>query len=246
MNNRDHQNPDDFVTQNGSAKSEIVNKIARIVRREGLDYDDWRYVSKRVREKCELRPKKKPVKLPRIMTAAGFRKFFQEVDRSGDAQHALMMRLLFYTATRVSELCSIRIDDIDLENNKINIVQGKGSKDRVVLFDKSFAVALRTHISSNPKNRFLFQTRRRNKFTTRRVQQIVKLYSERAELEVTPHTLRHQSLTLMTKAGMSDAEIQLLSGHAQRNTLQIYQHLAVDGQVAENYQEAMNRSGLDR
>ena len=47
-------------TQNGKAKSKIVAQVARIVRKEGLDYDGWRYVSKKVRQSCDLRPAKKP------------------------------------------------------------------------------------------------------------------------------------------------------------------------------------------
>ena len=97
------------VTQNGKAKSEIVAQIARIVRKHGLDYDDWRYVSKRVRQKCELRPAKRGKKLPRVLTADDFRRFYRAVDQADDVQHSLMLRLLFFTGVRVSELCNIRL-----------------------------------------------------------------------------------------------------------------------------------------
>jgi integrase/recombinase XerD len=116
------------------------------------------------------------------------RKFYEVVDKADDVQHALMLRLLFYTGVRVSELCGIQIADLDLENCKIRINQGKGSKDRYVLFGKSFATALRTHIAAHPSNRWLFQTRRNSKYTTRRVQQIVKLSAEKAGVQATPHT----------------------------------------------------------
>ena len=55
-----------------------------------------------------------------------------------------MLRLLFYTAVRVSEVASIRIEDIDLEGCKIFIDQGKGAKDRYILFPESFRLTLRT------------------------------------------------------------------------------------------------------
>ena len=186
----------------------------------------------------------KPKRLPRILTAEEFRRFFRAVDQGGDAQHALMMRLLFFTGVRVSELCSIKVENVDLENCKINVIEGKGKKDRVVLFDQTFAVALRTHIAGHPRNRHLFQSKRHSGYTTRRVQQIVKQYAQLAEVKATPHVFRHQALTLLTKSGMSDAEIQLLSGHAQRNTLQIYQHLAVDGELGEKYQKAIRNANL--
>lgn len=55
-----------FATQNEKAKSEIVVQIARIVRKHGLSYEDWRYVAKQVRKECDLRPAKKGRRLPRI------------------------------------------------------------------------------------------------------------------------------------------------------------------------------------
>jgi integrase/recombinase XerD len=145
----------------------------------------------------------------------------------------------------VSELCGIEVADVDLENCKIRINQGKGSKDRFVLFGKSFATALRTHIAAHPTNRWLFQTRRCGKFSARRVQQVVKFYAGKAEVPCTPHTFRHQAITFLTRSsGLADAELQLITGHSQRTSLAIYQHIAVDGQLAERYQAAMKEVGL--
>jgi integrase len=162
-----NENDANGASQNGKTKSEIVSQIARIVRKHGLGYDDWRYVSKRVRQLCELRPAKRPKKLPKVLNADDFRRFYKIVDQADDVQHALMLRLLFYTGVRVSELCNMQSADIDLENCKIRINQGKGSKDRYVLFGKTFATALRTHIAAHPKNRWLFQTRRNTKYSSR-------------------------------------------------------------------------------
>ena len=235
-------------SQNGMAKSlkaEIVAQVAKIVRRAGLDYDGWRYVAKKIRQKCDLCPARKPKRLPRVLTADEFRKFYQIVDRADDVQHALMLRLMFYTGVRVSELCRIEVADVDLEACKIFVNQGKGSKDRYVLFGKSFATALRTHIAAHPNNRWLFQTQRNGKFTTRRVQQIVKQYAEEAGVNATPHSFRHQCITFLTRnSGLADAELQLITGHARRETLAIYQHIALDGELEEKYQEAMGRVGL--
>jgi integrase/recombinase XerD len=64
-----------------------------------------------------------------------------------------MLWLLFFAAVRVSELCNIEVTDVDLENCKIRIDWGKGAKDRYVLFGKSFATAVRTHIAAHPTNR---------------------------------------------------------------------------------------------
>jgi integrase len=239
------ENPLSCVAQTGKAKSRLVAKLARFVRKAGLTYDDWRYVARRVRQACDLRPAAKPKRLPRILTADQFRAFYKAVDQAEDVQHSLMLRLLFYTGVRVSELCNIEVSDVDLENCKVFIRQGKGSKDRYVLFGKSFAVALKSHIAAHSGNRYLFQTRRCGRFSTRRVQQLVKLYAGKANVHATPHTFRHQAITWLTKrSGLADAELQLITGHARRETLSIYQHVCVDGEMGDKYQQAMKEAGL--
>jgi integrase/recombinase XerD len=237
--------PAKFATQNEKAKSEIVAQIARIIRRAGLDYDAWRYIAKQVRKECDLRPAKKGRRLPRVMNGDGFRRFYEAVDRADDVQHSLMLRLLFYTAVRVSELCNIEVADVDLEACKIRINAGKGDKDRFVLFGKGFATALRTHIAAHPRNRWLFQTRRSTRYSARRVQQIVKHYAELAGVSCTPHTFRPQAITWLTRhSGLADAELQLITGHARRETLAVYQHIALDGDLEQRYQEAMKQIDL--
>jgi integrase/recombinase XerD len=239
------ENPSDCESQNGNAKSAVVARIARIVRKAGLDYDGWRYVSKRVRKECSLTSKRKPKRLPKVLSSDDFRRFYEIVDRADDVQHSLMLRLLFYTGVRVAELCNIQVARVDLEQCKIFIEQGKGSKDRYVLFGKSFATALRTHIAAHPDNRWLFQTRRNTKYSTRRVQQIVSLYAEKTGVKATPHTFRHQAITYLTRSsGLADAELQLITGHSRRETLAIYQHIALDGELEAKYQEAMKKADL--
>ena len=99
--------------------------------KEGLDYEGWRYVAKKVRQVCDLRPEKKGRRLPRVLTTDEFRRFYQIVDRAEDVQHALMLRLLFFTAVRVSELCNIGISEVDIEACKIRVNQGKGCERQV-------------------------------------------------------------------------------------------------------------------
>ncbi|MGO8747312.1 MAG: tyrosine-type recombinase/integrase [Thermoguttaceae bacterium] len=242
------ENPSYCGSQNGRAKSKkavIVAQVVRIVRKTGLDYDGWRYVAKKVRQACELRPATKGRKLPKVLTTAEFQRFYAVVDRAEEVQHVLMLRLLFYTAVRVSELCRIEVADVDLDTCKIRITQGKGRKDRYVLFGKGFATALRTHIAAHPHNRWLFQTKRATRFSTRRVQQIVKHYAEEAGVRATPHTFRHQAISWLTRhSGMADAELQLITGHARRETLAIYQHIALDGDLEKKYQDSMREVEL--
>ena len=90
-----------------------------------------------------------------------------------------------------------------------------------------------------------FQTCRNSKHPARRVQQIVKLYAEMAGVRATPHTFRHQAIAWLTRhSGLADAELQLITGHARRETLAVYQHVALDGELEQRYQEAMKKIDL--
>ena len=77
------------------------------------------------------------------------------------------------------------------------------------------------------------------------VQQIVKQYAEKAGVQATPHTFRHQCITwLIRNSGLADAELQLVTGHSRRETLAVYQHVALDEKLEERYQEAMKQVEL--
>src|SRR5439155_27350729 len=195
-----------------------------------------------VREAVGLRRPPRSRRLPRILTDASLRKFYEVIDRAGNLQHQIMLRLLFYTAVRVSELVNIAVDDIDLDACKIFIEQGKGEKDRYILFPESFRLILKSHLAANPENRYLFESRQRTKFSTRRVQQIVTGYAQMAELpeHIHPHLLRHQMLTWLTAQGLPDAQIQLISGHASKKSLEVYQHLSLST-VQPGYQKAVKQ-----
>jgi integrase/recombinase XerD len=233
------------VPANEKAKSELVSKLVRMARRERLDYDEFIYVCQEARKKLELKRPRRARKLPQLLSNADLKSFFKVIQTCGNLQHEIMLKLLFYTAVRVSELVQIRVSDIDFDQCKIFIERGKGDKDRYILFPKGFRLVLRSHLKANPKNRFLFETRQHGPFTVRRVQQIVRDY--RAEAKITqrvhPHLFRHQMLTYLTTQGLSDAQIQLISGHSTKQSLEIYQHLSLET-TEQAYQDAVQALGV--
>ena len=81
-------------------------------------------------------------------------RFFQVIEECGDLQYEIMLKLLFYTAIRVSELVRIETTDVDLDHCKIFIDRGKGQKDRYILFPESFRLVLKSHLKANPKNHY--------------------------------------------------------------------------------------------
>lgn len=232
------ENARHFTGPNPNAK--LVREIARLVRRARLDYEGFRRVCALVRKEVGLRRPPRSRRLPHILPEASLKRFYEAIERGGILQHEIMLKLLFYTAVRVSELTGIRVEDVDLDACKIFIESGKGDKDRYILFPESFRLILKAHLAANPDNRYLFESRQRTKFSTRRVQQIVADYAAAADLpeRIHPHLLRHQMLTWLTAQGVPDAQIQLISGHASKKSLEVYQHLSL-AQVQPAYQRAV-------
>ena len=232
--------PSSFVAKNQIAKLDVVKKIVRIARQHRLGYDDFVYVCQQARIKLRLKKQKKEKRLPELLSLAELKKFFKTVQQCGDLQHELMLKLLLYTAVRVSELISIRVVDVHLDECKIFIESGKGSKDRYILFPSSFRLTLKTYLQARPDNVYLFESRLNQPYTARRIQQIVRSYTDQARLKRTvhPHLLRHQMLTFLTAQGLSDAKLQLISGHESRKSLELYQHLSLES-VEKEYQQAV-------
>jgi site-specific recombinase XerD len=146
------------------------------------------------------------------------------------------------------ELVHIEVGDVDLDACKIFINSGKGAKDpkdRYILFPAGFRLVLKSHLRAMPHNRYLFETRRFGPFTTRRIQQIVQQCREMAGITqpLHPHRFRHQMLTYLTSKGLSDAQIQLISGHESKKSLEVYRHLSLES-VEKAYQDAVQTVGI--
>jgi integrase/recombinase XerD len=234
-----------FISPNEKAKSDTIAKIIQIARKERLSYDDFLYICQQVRRKLGLRRPKRERNLPQLLAEAELKRFFRVIQECGDVQHEIMLKFLFFTAVRVSELVNIKVSDVDPGRCKVFIDQGKGTKDRYILFPASFRLVLKSHLQANPKNRYLFETSRCGHSTPRRIQQIVQSYREQAGIiqPVHPHLFRHQMITYLTSRGLSDAQIQLISGHESKKSLEVYQHLSLDA-VEEAYQGAIQWVGI--
>src|ERR1017187_2477495 len=234
-----------FVATNEKAKSVVVAQLVRMARKARLGYDDFLYVSQQACKKLGLRRARKERRLPQLLPDAELKRFFSAIQDCGDVQHGILLKLLFYTAVRVSELVHIEVGNVDLDACKIFINRGKGAKDRHILFPASFRLVLKSHLRATPRNRYLFEPRRFGPFTTRRIKQIVQGYREKAGITqpVHPHLFRHQMLTYLTSRGLTDAQVQLISGHESKKSLQVYQHLSLDS-VHKAYQDAVQTVGI--
>src|SRR5262249_19951903 len=115
-------------------------------------------------------------------------------------ERGLLMKPLLQTGARVSEFVNIKVEDFFFDETMILIAKAKGGKSRYVPILSELAQELRTHLGDRSAG-YLFETNRRMRYSSRRIQQIVKGVAERAKIKkrVYPHLLRHSVATTLLK-----------------------------------------------
>src|SRR3989344_260485 len=138
-----------------------------------------------------------------------------------------ILELLFSTGLRVSELCDLKIDSIDLSSESFSI-RGKGDQIRVVFLSDNAKSALRAYLLKGELAR-LNDNSSGSFFgvTPRTVQRLIKYYAIKAGItkKVTPHGMRHLFATDLLSNGADLRSVQALLGHANITTTQIYTHV---------------------
>lgn len=145
------------------------------------------------------------------------------IETALDPRDNLIVKMLYATGVRVSELVNIKKQDIDLDRNTIKVF-GKGAKERIVLVPDVLKAQLETYCGGFPEGQKLFD------LNIRTVERDIKALAVRAGInkKVTPHKLRHSFATHMLQNGGNVVAIQKLLGHTSLNTTQIYTHYSVD------------------
>lgn len=161
---------------------------------------------------------RRPHPLPDYLREDQVRTVLSAADR--DPRESAILHVLAYCGVRVSELCNLAVDDIDLNQGTLRVRCGKGNKDRYVVLDPSAAAALRAYLGTGVEG-LLFP------LSVTTVQRIVRAAGERAGLgrRVHPHILRHSLATALLRRGCDIRYIQTLLGHASVATTQIYAHV---------------------
>ncbi len=129
----------------------------------------------------------------------------------------LILRILWRTGVRVSELLSIRPQDLEPNNQVINITRAKGNKQRRVMLDPETKPPLRVHFNPyHPEFQPIFT------LSNVQVWNIVKKYGRMINVDIHPHTFRHSFAIHLVRPGLDLRRVQQLLGHSNLNTTQVY------------------------
>ena len=150
------------------------------------------------------------------------------------ARDRAMLEVFYAGALRVSELISVKLEDLKLEFGYV-LVRGKGDKERIVPLGRAaqeivqeFLREARAVLAAGRSSPYLFIARGARPITRQRVWQVVNDASANAGHHASPHMLRHSCATHMVENGADLRTVQTMLGHADISTTQVYTHLALD------------------
>jgi len=137
-----------------------------------------------------------------------------------------ILELLYATGLRVSELVQLKKSDVNLEGGFL-IASGKRSKERVVPIGEYSRLAIMGYLEKEkPKGIFLFPGKTGGKLTRQAIWKLIKKYSSMIDkFHVSPHTIRHTFATHILEGGADLRSVQILLGHEDISTTQIYTHV---------------------
>ena len=145
-----------------------------------------------------------------------------------------MLEVLYATGLRVSELVNLRVGQVNLTQGVIRVV-GKGNRERLIPLGEEavrwlggFITSARGEILLDRTTDYLFPTRRGDRMTRQAFWHIIKRYARKSgvDRELSPHTLRHAFATHLLNHGADLRVVQMLLGHSDLSTTQIYTHVA--------------------
>jgi integrase/recombinase XerD len=190
-------------------------------------------------------------KLPRVLTVSEIIGLLESPKLSTDVgkRDRSMLELLYGTGMRVSELISLNIGDINVENGFVKC-KGKGSKERIIPLGsialesyKIYIERARGKLIARADEKALFVNARGERLTRQGFWKILKGYGRELNIhhKITPHTLRHSFATHLLENGADLRSVQEMLGHADVSTTQIYTHLT-NNKIREIYKKSHPRA----
>ncbi len=176
------------------------------------------------------------LKLPKVLSRTQIQSLLTVIQQDNPLalRDKAILELFYATGLRVSELCELKLSDIDL-NIRVLRCMGKGKKERIVPLNKiaadtleKYIKYLRPELDKQHNQDKLFLSKRGKPLDRHNTWRMIKRYAALAGLntgKVSPHTLRHSFASHMLEAGADLRIVQELLGHAKVATTQIYTHI---------------------
>ena len=219
-----------FITSELNDKSDNskIRKISSI-----NQYIDWFNLDNKeyqiVIDKVSL---KKGSYLPETISISDVNRLIDIYDHSNymNSRNLTVIDFMYSTACRVSELCDVRVSDLDFEEDFVKLF-GKGSKQRIVPIGSELKINLSKYLKFrdelNTQEPYLFLSKNMNQLDRSAIFRIIKKSATLSDnaLSIHPHTLRHSAATHMLEAGCDLRTLQELLGHTSVSTTKIYTKL---------------------
>jgi len=186
--------------------------------------------------------------LPKFLDPADIKKIFrdlrdrQKFNTKKSRRYYIIVRILYSTMARVSELCNIRIRDIDFVGGSIRL-RGKGNKERIVPIDPHTLNMIEEYLQDRifyETDDYLLVNTRNQPLNPRVIQGDIKIIKEKCGFPdskiITPHVFRHTGATHLRRSGMDISELQDILGHSNPNTTRIYAKNDIS-KLKESYSE---------
>lgn len=156
---------------------------------------------------------------------------------AGSPRDYCILTVFLQTGIRVSELCNLRIDDIDLKAKQLSVRSGKGMNARQISLETKGIKALKTWLQLRPSvshDHIFTNERDGGAITERGVRMLVTKYRENAGItkQASCHALRHTFATVKASKGVSPYQLQRLLGHSKLDTTMVYVHLGRENEAA--------------
>ncbi len=172
----------------------------------------------------------RPIKKEQLPKVISVEEVQAMIRNTYNIKHRCIISLLYSSGIRRSELLNLRLQDIDSKRMVLNIINGKGGKDRITLLSPSVLVELREYFKLYRPKEFLFEGASGGKYSATSVSRIIKKAQHRSKIQkkVTAHVLRHSFATHLLENGTDLRTIQVLLGHSSTKTTEIYTQVAIN------------------
>jgi integrase/recombinase XerC len=195
----------------------------------------------------QLRNPKTSKKLPEITSTENILRTFKLADEADTNPQMVkvIFELLYGCSLRVSEVCNLKVSDVDFDKSFIRVM-GKGSKTRIVPLGEASKKNLLDYLNTFPVNNYsdpLLRNKKGNRVYEKFVYRVVNKYLSKVTdiKKKSPHILRHSSATHMLDNGADLRAVKEILGHENLKTTQIYTHVSIE-RLKQSYKKSHPKS----